>query len=81
MNIKISRSMKEAGFERTADQCREKAKKLKMEFRKIKDKPRVTGTGRRRGNFWSHLTKFLGHKLKSSQVDNTHKKTTSKENN
>ena len=44
---KVSESTKKAGFERSAVQCREKAKKLKTEYRKIKDKHCVTG---RNGN-------------------------------
>ena len=38
--------MKEAGYDRSADQCRGKAKKLKGEYRKVKDKQGKTGTSR-----------------------------------
>ena len=34
---KIAAQMKEAGYDRSADQCRKKAKKLKGEYRKVKD--------------------------------------------
>lgn len=40
---KVAVCMKDAGFDRSADQCREKAKKLKLEYRKIKDKHNKTG--------------------------------------
>ena len=44
---KIATQMKEAGYDRSADQCREKAKKVKGEYRKIKDKEGKIGTGRK----------------------------------
>ena len=51
--------MKKAGFERSV-QCREKAKKLKTEYRKIKDKHRVTGTGRKKWKHYDTLDAVLG---------------------
>jgi hypothetical protein len=42
---KIATQTKEAGYDRSADQCREKAKKLKGEYWKVKDKQGKTGTG------------------------------------
>ena len=57
---KVSESMKKAGFERSAVQCREKAKKLKTEYRKIKDKHRVTGTGRKKWKHYDTLDAVLG---------------------
>ena len=57
---KVSESMKKAGFERSAVQCREKAKKLKCECRKIKDKHRVTGTGRTKWKHYDALDAVLG---------------------
>lgn len=59
---KISKAMKDGGYERTAEQCREKAKKLKMDYRKIKDKHRVTGTGRKTWKFLEPLDQVLGDK-------------------
>lgn len=44
-------SMCDAGFDKSAELCREKAKKFKEEYRKIKDKHRVSGEGRKSGNF------------------------------
>ena len=43
---KISAEMSKVGHERTAQQCREKIKKLKVEYRKIKDKRNKTGEDR-----------------------------------
>ena len=57
---KVSESMKKVGFERSAVQCREKAKKVKSEYRKIKDKHRVTGTGRKKWKHYEALDAVLG---------------------
>ena len=43
---KIAREMSEAGFERTFQQCRDKLKKCKGKYRKLKDKQGRTGEGR-----------------------------------
>ena len=43
---KIAREMGESGFDRTFQQCRDKLKKLKSEYRKLKDKQGKTGAGR-----------------------------------
>ena len=45
---KIAREMSESGFERTFQQCRDKLKKLKREYRKIKDKQGKTGESKRK---------------------------------
>ena len=43
---KISSELSEAGFSRTYQQCCEKLKKLKCEYKRIKDKRNKTGEGR-----------------------------------
>ena len=43
---KIADGLREAGFSRTLEQCREKIKKLKTEYKKIRDKRETTGQGR-----------------------------------
>ena len=43
--------MKSAGFERSIEQCRVKIKKLKGEYKKIKDNNQSTGQGRKD---WKH---------------------------
>ena len=53
--------MKENGYKTTAEQCHEKAKKLKMDYRKIKDKHKVTGTGRK-WKFLEPLDQVMGYK-------------------
>lgn len=59
---KVSKSMIQAGYPRMAEQCREKVKKLKMEYKKIKDKHRITGTGRKKWKFLEPLEQVLGDK-------------------
>ena len=46
--MRIATKLQEAGYERTFEQCREKIKKLKKEYRKIKDKHEENGQGRER---------------------------------
>ena len=43
---KISESLAESGFSRTFEQCREKVKKLRAEYKKVKDRHKETGQGR-----------------------------------
>ena len=60
---KISAEMSKVGYERTAQQCREKIKKLKVEYRKIKDKRNKTGEDRfPEWDFFDVLDAILGHK-------------------
>ena len=39
---KIARELRDASYERTGKQCRDKVKKLKGEYRKIRDKSNTT---------------------------------------
>lgn len=40
---KLAKEMKKKGYDKTAEQCRSKMKKLKLEYRKIMDKHKKTG--------------------------------------
>ena len=51
--------MKDAGFDRSAEQCREKAMKLKLEYRKIEDKHNKTGEGHKKWKFLEALDRVL----------------------
>ena len=44
---KIARGMGEAGYERTGVQCRDKIKKLKADYKKVKDSNDETGRKRK----------------------------------
>ena len=60
---KISDDLRSAGFARTLKQCREKIKKLKTEYKKIKYKRDQTGQGRYpEWEYFDALNKVLGHK-------------------
>ena len=64
---KIASEMRKKGFERTFQQCREKTKKLRQEYKKIKDKLRETGQeGRQylisKFEYFEVLDKILGNK-------------------
>lgn len=62
---RIARKMGEEGFERTFVQCREKVKKLKKEYRKLKDTLNETGQGRNKEVEWPYfelMDRILGHK-------------------
>ena len=60
---KIAADLREAGFERTGKQCRDKIKKLKGEYRKIKDKRNKTGEGRfPEWDYFDPMDEILGHR-------------------
>ena len=60
--VKISKEMEAAGFVKTAEQCSSKIKKLKFEYRKIKDKHGKTGEGRKDWRLYEAMDEVLGHK-------------------
>ena len=60
---KISSELSKEGYERTTQQCRDKIKKLKVEYRKIKDKRKKTREDRfPEWDFFDVLDEILGHK-------------------
>ena len=59
---KISDDLRSTGFTRTLEQCREKIKKLKTEYKKIKYKRDETGQGRfPEWEYFDALHEVLGH--------------------
>ena len=58
----ISRGLNEAGFERSANQSCEKIKKLKVEYKKVKDNNNQTGNNRKMCKFFDKLDNVLGSK-------------------
>ena len=83
MWTKVSREMTSAGYSRTYEQCREKMKKLRTEYKKISDKRKETGQGRYpEWDYFDAMGDVLAHKpstqpevvvdaLADSQVQNT----------
>ena len=59
---KIAKGMRERGSDKTGVQCRAKMKKLKLDYRKIKDTHGKTGRGRSTWKFFNKLDAVLGHK-------------------
>ena len=45
--FKIAREMEAAGYHKASEQCNSKIRKLKLEYRKIKDDRNKTGRGRK----------------------------------
>lgn len=59
---RVSREMVRAGHKRTAEQCRDKAKKLKGDYRKVKDTHNKTGEGRKKWKFLEAMDAVLADK-------------------
>ena len=58
----ISNKLKDLGFEgRTAVQCREKVKKLKADYRKMKAHNNRSGRNRKTSRYMDQLDSILGH--------------------
>ena len=57
---KIAARMTKAGFERTFDQCRIKVKKLRAEYRKVKDGNNKTGEDRKEWKYFEAIDDILG---------------------
>lgn len=58
---KIVKEMQKKGCDKTAEQCR-MMKKLKLEYRKVKDKHSKTGQGRNSWKFLQQMDAVLGHR-------------------
>ena len=54
--------MNDAGFERTANQWREKIKKFRAEYKKVKDNNNQPGNSRKTCKFYERLDSMLGSK-------------------
>ena len=60
--VNISKKMSELGHKRDWQQCRVKIKKLKKNYREVKDHNRETGRGRKTCKFFKELDAILGHR-------------------
>ena len=58
-----------AGFERTATQCRDKIKKLKSEYQKVKDHNNETGRNRKKWKFYDALNDVLGNRPTTTTIN------------
>lgn len=59
---KISARLGELGIQHSAQRCREKIKKMKQDYKKIKDYNRVNGSNRRSGKWFERLDAILGQR-------------------
>ena len=58
----IAKSLGKDGISKTGEQCRAKMKKLKLDYRKLKDKNKKTGRGRASSKYFDALDSILGHR-------------------
>ncbi|XP_029902118.1 uncharacterized protein LOC115355452 isoform X4 [Myripristis murdjan] len=65
---KISCKLSELNIVHTPKQCREKLKKLKQDYRRIKDHNNRSGDDQRTGKWFEHLDAVLGHKTRDSDA-------------
>uniref|UniRef100_A0A1X7UK71 Myb/SANT-like DNA-binding domain-containing protein n=1 Tax=Amphimedon queenslandica TaxID=400682 RepID=A0A1X7UK71_AMPQE len=63
---KISKSLNNKGYKGTTGQCRDKIKKLKKDYRKVKENNNVTGTKRKTCKFFEELDAILSVKPATS---------------
>ncbi|MCI4384646.1 hypothetical protein PGIGA_G00041190 [Pangasianodon gigas] len=59
---KISARLGEMGIQHSPQRCREKIKKMKQDYKKIKDYNRVNGSNRRSGKWFERLDAILGER-------------------
>ncbi|KAK9979861.1 hypothetical protein ABG768_013269 [Culter alburnus] len=60
--LKMSSRLCELGIVHTGKQCREKLKKLKQDYKKIKDHNNRSGSDRRTNKWFDRLDALLGHR-------------------
>ena len=57
---RIAQEMSASGYSKSANQCKDKIKKLKLKYKKIKDGHQVSGTDRHNWPFLRRLMKCWG---------------------
>ena len=57
---KLSGALAKEGVRKSGEQCRTKVKKLRQDYKKIKDKHNLTGRGRTTWKFYEPLNEILG---------------------
>ena len=60
--IRISKKIENCGFCKSGDQCSCKIKKLRFEYKKLKDAMGKTGRGRKNWKYFEAMDQVLGHK-------------------
>ena len=59
---RITQEMSASGYSKSANQCKDKIKKLKLKYKKIKDGHQVSGTDRHNWPFFEKIDEVLGTK-------------------
>lgn len=59
---KLATQLTKAGFKKTGEQCRCKVKKLRQDYKKIKDNNGLTGRGRGKWRFYDAIDEVLGNR-------------------
>lgn len=57
---RIAKDMAKAGYNKTAEQCRDKIKKLKTKYKKVRDVQQTSGAGRQDWPFFDEMDAVLG---------------------
>lgn len=58
----VAKALEQSGNNKIADQCGAKIKKLRLDYRKVKDKHNKTGRGRSNWKFFHALGRIRGHR-------------------
>ena len=67
--MKIAREMAQLGHNRDWEQCKTKIKKLKKDYKDVKDHNELTGRGRKTCRYFDELDEILGHRPISALLD------------
>ena len=59
---KVACEMQAAGYHKTSEQCNSKIRKLKLEYRKLKDDRNKNGRSRKTWMFFEAMDSVLDHK-------------------
>ncbi|RXM33887.1 Trihelix transcription factor GT-2 [Acipenser ruthenus] len=59
---KLAADLKELGYNRSLKQCQEKIKKLKQEYKKIKEHNSKSGADHKKGKYYDIVDSVLGHR-------------------
>ncbi|XP_030233463.1 zinc finger protein with KRAB and SCAN domains 2 [Gadus morhua] len=63
----VSQKLLDAGFEKNTEQCRQKSKKLRADYRKAKDHNNQNGDYRKMWKWFNMMDAIYGHRLQSNR--------------
>ena len=65
----VSNKLLDAGFEKNTEQCRQKSKKLRVEYRKVKDHNNRSGDNGKMWKWFNMMDAIYGHRLESKGTE------------